>query len=231
LKNQTADLQLAKAPESPETVALLLDAYRPGDALMVLRRIVERRPERMGAAFKAASANGHRFNDDGRGYPSVLREIVARARQRLPELPREQAAEAAWYLHFLALPVPGETPVPWPDQLRAFVAEYAGTDAALRAELGLLDQSGDIHARIAAFETFARAHAGTALAAQALYTAAMHVATNIPLTLAERRGADPTERLLRVAALARELQSGAYPDCEVPDGGSQRSPSVRSSRT
>ena len=30
----------------------------------------------------------------------------------------------------------------------------------------------------------------------------------------EPRGADPTERLLRVAALARELQSGAYPDSE-----------------
>ena len=30
----------------------------------------------------------------------------------------------------------------------------------------------------------------------------------------EPRGADTTERLLRVAALARELQSGAYPDCE-----------------
>src|SRR5687767_6692561 len=75
LKNQAADLQLAKAPDSPETVALLLDAYRTGDALMVLRRIVDRRPERMGAAFKAASTNGHRFDDDGRGYPSVLREI------------------------------------------------------------------------------------------------------------------------------------------------------------
>ena len=85
LKDQAAELQLAKAPESPETVALLLDAYRPGDALMVLRRIVDRRPERMGAAFKAASTTGHRFDDDGRVYPSVLRDIVARARQRLRE--------------------------------------------------------------------------------------------------------------------------------------------------
>ena len=214
LKDQAAELQLAKAPESPETVALLLDAYRPGDALMVLRRIVDRRPERMGAAFKAASTTGHRFDDDGRVYPSVLRDIVARARQRLREIPREQAAEAAWYLHFLARPVPGETPVSWPDQLRAFLAEYAGTEAALLAELRLLDQGGDIHSRIAAQEAFARRHAGTAIGAQALYTAAGNVATNIPLNLAEPRGADPTERLLRVAALVRELQSGAYPDCE-----------------
>src|SRR5262245_49742348 len=94
LKNQAADLQLAKAPESPETVALLLDADRPGDAIAVLRRIVERRPERIAAAFKAASKNGHRFEDDGRGYPTALGEIVARARQRLRQLPREDAAEA-----------------------------------------------------------------------------------------------------------------------------------------
>jgi len=109
LKNQAADLQLARAPESPETVALLLDAYRPGDALMVLRRIVDRHPERMGAAFKAASTNRQRFNDEGRGYVSVLREIVPRARQQLRGLPREQAAEAAWYLRFLDFPVRGET--------------------------------------------------------------------------------------------------------------------------
>ena len=213
LKNQAADVQLAKAPDSPETIALLLDAYRPGDALRVLRRIVERRPERMSAALRAASAKAHSFDDDGRGYPSALREIVSRARQRLSELPRERAAEAAWYLHFLALPVPGqtrETPVPWRDQLRAFLAEYAGTEAALFAELDLLDEGGDVHARIAALEAFARAHAGTAIGARALHDAAMHLGFNA----SEPRGADPAERLLRIAALARELQSGAYPDCE-----------------
>jgi tetratricopeptide (TPR) repeat protein len=205
LKNQAADLQLAKAPDSPETVALLMDAYRPGDALKVLQRIVERRPERMGAAFKAASKNAYAFNDDGRSYPPVLREIVARARQRLHELPREEAAEAAWYLLYLALPVPGETHVPWRDQQRAFLAEYGGTQAALFAELNLLDEGEDIGTRIA----FARAHAGTAIGAQALSRAANRVLSN-----RESRGSDPTERLLQVAALARELQSGAYPDCE-----------------
>jgi tetratricopeptide (TPR) repeat protein len=211
LKNRAADLQLAKAPESPEAVALLLDAYRAGDALEVLRRIAERRPARMGAAFKAASTNAHRFDDEGRGYRSALREIVARARQRLRELRREQAAETAWYLHFLAFPVQGETPVPWRDQLRAFMTEYAGTEAALRAEVTLLEQGGgDIHTRIAALEALARRHPGTAIGAQALYTAAFHLGVNAR----EPPGADPTERLFRVAALARELQSGAYPDCE-----------------
>ncbi len=210
MKNQAADLQLAKAPDSPETVALLLDAYRIGDALMVLRRIVDRRPERMGAAFKAASTNGHRFDDEGRGYPSVLREIVAKARQRLREVPREQAAEAAWYLFFLPLRVQGEKPVPWRDQLRAFVAEYAGTQAGLLGELWLLDEGGDIRSRVAALEAFARRSAGTEIGAQALYRAASHLGFNAR----EPAGADPTERLLRIAAFARELQSGTYPDCE-----------------
>jgi hypothetical protein len=63
-------------------------------------------------------------------------------------------------------------------------------------------------------KAFARRHAGTAIGAHALHIAASHVAINIPITGAEPPGADPTERLLRVAALARELQSGAYPECE-----------------
>jgi tetratricopeptide (TPR) repeat protein len=210
LKSRAADVQLAKDPESPETIALLLDAYRLGDALRVLRRIVDRRPERMAAAFKAASTHGNRFDDEGRGYPAVLREIVATARRRLRELPREQAADVAWYLPFIALPVPGETPTPWRDQLRAFVTEYTGTEAALRAELTILDDGRDINARIDALEAFAHGHVGTTIGAQALWTAAMHLGFNAR----ERKGADPTDRLLRMAALTRELQSGAYPDCE-----------------
>lgn len=214
LKDRAADIQIGKAPESPDTVALLLDAYRPGDALAVLRRIVERRPERMGAAFKAASTNPQRFNDEGRGYVSELRDVVLRARLQLRRLPREQAAEAAMYLPFIDFPVQGRTPVPWDDQLRALLADYGGTQAALMAELTLLDRGRDIRARIAALEAFARRHAGTAIGAKALYTAATNIASNIPITGAEPRGADPTERFLRVAALVRELQSGAYPDCE-----------------
>jgi tetratricopeptide (TPR) repeat protein len=208
LKNQAADIQLAKAPQSPETVAVLLDAHRPGDALKVLWRIVERRPGGIPAAFKAVSAKAHDLFDDGRGYRSALREIVARARQRLRDLPREQEAEAAWYLRSVDLPAPGQTPMPWADQLRAFVAEYSGTEAAVLAELTLLDRDPDIHARIAASEAIARAHPGTAIGAQALYSTARHVAQ------AAGRSADPAEGLSRIAAIARELQSGAYPDGE-----------------
>ncbi len=210
LKNQAADLQLAKDPESPETIALLVDAERFGDALTVLRRIVDHRPERMGGAFKAASTNGHGFDDEGRGYPAVLREIAARARQRLGELPRGQAAEVAWYLSFLPIRVPGETPPPWRDQLRTFVTEYAGTDTALLAEMRILDDGADIHARIAALEAFARRHPRTTIGAQALSTAAMHLAFNAR----DPRDADPTDRLLHIATLTRELQSGAYPDSD-----------------
>jgi len=209
LKSQAADVQLAKDPESPEAITLLLDAYRMGDALMLLRRIVDWRPERMGAAFRAVSTNAHRFDDEG-DYPAVLREIVVRARARLRELPREQAAEAAWYLLNLPVLLPGETPPPWRDQVRAFVTEYAGTEAALLAELRILDDGGDIHSRIAALEAFARRHPGTTIGAQALWTAGMHLGFNAR----EPDGADPTDRLLRIAALTRELQSGAYPDCE-----------------
>ena len=83
LKNQAADLQLARAPESPETVALLLEAYRPGDALMVLRHIVDRRPRALRsrprlradtASTTTAEATGRRFakswREHGSGCPN-----------------------------------------------------------------------------------------------------------------------------------------------------------------
>ena len=210
LNNKAADLQLQRAPESPETVARLLEAYRPGEALTVIRLIVDRRPEHIGAAFKAAAAYAHQLNDEGRGYRSRLRDTVARARERLRELPREQAAEAAWHVRSIDFPAPGEIRPPWPEQVRDFATEYSGTGAALAAQLSILGEDGDIHSRIAALEAFARAHRGTVVGAQALYAAAEHLRNNAR----EPRGADPTERLLRVAALARELQGGAYPDCE-----------------
>jgi len=53
LKDQAADIQLAKAPESPNTVALLLDAYRPGDALAVLRRLAPGVPHGSAPGTKA----------------------------------------------------------------------------------------------------------------------------------------------------------------------------------
>ena len=210
LKHQAAERQLARAPESPETVAMLLEAHRPGPALDVLRRIVERRPERLADALRAASRHAGRFEDDGRGYPAAIRDIVVKSRQRLRELSREEAADAAWSLAFLNMGGPDEPDVPWRDQLRQFTETWSGTEAGLRAELRRLDESGDVRARIEAYQAYARSHAGTILGAYALYNAARNLAWNTR----EPQGSDPTERLLRVAALARELQSGAYPDCE-----------------
>ena len=207
LTSEAAARQLATAPDSPATLALLLEANRVRAALDVLHRIVERRPERIAAAFEAMQMHGHRFEDAGRGYPGVLRGIIARARARLRELPRNAAADAAWYLAYVDPGEPGVN-VPRHEQLRAFAAEYAGTEAALRAELELLERGGAIDAHITALEAFARRHAGTVVGAHALYQAARHLASNTR----EPPGTDPTERTLRVAALARELQSGAYPD-------------------
>lgn len=209
LKNEAADRALANAPDSPETFALLLDAYRPGDALKVLRRILDRRPERLGAALKVTSTKSHGFDDEGRGYPEIIRAIVAKARRHVRLLPREQAAEVDWYLRYVDVPVRGEQRAPWRDDTRDFVVKYAGTETALDVQQEtLLDD-------VSALETFARNHTGTAIGARALYRAASRLASdNTVRSQTQRRNPDPTERLLRVAELARELQSGAYPDCE-----------------
>ena len=214
LKRRAADLALERAPGAPETFELLVDAGRIGDALAVLRWIVERHPERMGAAFKVAAEHGHQFGDQARGYPSALRDILQAAERRLGGVPREQAAESAFHLRAVANSLPGGSRVPWPQQLRAFLVEYPDTEASRHAEVRLLTIGRDLDARIAALETYARANGGTASGAHALFQAGWELAHNVPVTGLEPRGADPTERLLRLMTLVRELQSGAYPDCE-----------------
>ena len=68
--------------------------------------------------------------------------------------------------------------------------------------------------RVEAAERFARAHQGTVPGARALYEAGFQLAHNYAITGIEKRGSDPTERLVRVAAIARELESGRYPPNE-----------------
>ena len=68
--------------------------------------------------------------------------------------------------------------------------------------------------RIAALEQFARDHPGTNAGAKALFQAGWDLHVNVPVTGIEPRGSDPTERLLRVAAIVKELESGKFPRSE-----------------
>src|SRR5215203_1698728 len=68
--------------------------------------------------------------------------------------------------------------------------------------------------QISDLDQFAKDHPRTSAAAKALFQEGFQLHVNIAMTGVEPRGSDPTERLLRVAAIVKELESGKFPRSE-----------------
>lgn len=89
--------RLVAAPDSPETVRLLAVARNLDGMLGALRRIVDTQPRRIADAFEAIGGAAWQFRGDdeqARRNAETLQQIVANARKRLSDLPREEAARA-----------------------------------------------------------------------------------------------------------------------------------------
>jgi hypothetical protein len=68
--------------------------------------------------------------------------------------------------------------------------------------------------QISDLDQFAKDHPRTSAAAKALFQEGFQLSVNVSITGVEPRGSDPTERLLRVAAIVKELESGTFPRSE-----------------
>jgi tetratricopeptide (TPR) repeat protein len=211
---------LALLPDTVETLDALLalpsTTYqvqkRPDDALRVMSAVIEKHPEQASRAIAALLHDSYGFDDDGaRDYRPTLRELLEAARSKAASLPREDAADLAYQLIRLAAWVSRESATTKP--LEAFVQGYSGTQAALRAELDLLNQPDrDARKRADVLSAFATDHAGSCAAADALRLEALEVGSNMG-TSGGTKGQDPTERTLRVLAITRQLESDAYKKC------------------
>lgn len=143
LIEKLASERLARAPDSVETLEILLRADRTKNALAVLRRIATNHPSRISAAFEAIARSGYRFlPDEGRGYEAELQQIIAIARTRLRELPREEAAWAARYI--LGGDMSWRDKGGWRAAHASFAEEYAGTEAASLGESVYLRPRGGV---------------------------------------------------------------------------------------
>lgn len=138
LRAKAAARAIHEFPDRANSFELLLKSGRHADALTVLQRIVDAHPSDIRAAFASMDIEARMLAaDPARNHADVLRAIIARARQRIGGLPREQAAEAAREL----IRAEGELSLGRGDgrqRLATFVAEYAGTPAALLAEVDLI---------------------------------------------------------------------------------------------
>ena len=205
---------LAKESASVDTFRRLVAAERLDDALVELKRILQA-PDaaQMIAALHALSETMFTFeHDQTRSYTETLRQTIAPAHARIAQLPREDAARLAREMlsidQWLDARQAGRK---WPERLTQFVRDYDGTEAALLTQVDLLmSDPRQMLKQIADLDQFAKDHPGTNAAAKALFEEGFQLQTNIPVTGIEPRGSDPTERLLRVAAIVKELESGKF---------------------
>ena len=212
---EKAERLLAQAPASVDTFTKLVRAKRLDDALVVLKRVLDAADTAQTIAVLRALNNtitSFQF-DQTRLYHDTIRNLVEPVRARLATLPREDAARLAWELFYLDRM--------WDrrgGQVSQFIHDYSGTEAALLAQVDLLmSNPGQILKEIADLDQFARDHPGTNAGAKALFEEGFQLHVNVPITGIEPRGSDPTERLLRVAAIVNELESGSFPPSEWVD--------------
>jgi hypothetical protein len=213
----------ASAPDTVDTLEALLALpgatyqvqERTDDALRVMRAVIDSHPGQLSRAVAALLYYSSSVPSDGAlDYRPTLRELLEAARSKLGGLPREDAADLAYRLINLEVAVNRENATQ--TTLETFVREYAGTQAALRAEFALLSRQlgRDPQTRAEAASAFARDHAGSCAAADALRMESGEVGSNMG-TSGRTQGQDPTERTLRVLAIARELESEAYTKCRA----------------
>lgn len=213
-----ATAALARDPDAVDTLALLLAQEQIDDAIVVAERIVAAHPDRLLPALKLVARESYRFRDKPRGQPEALARIARNARQRLAELPREEAARAARQIIMFEPRQPGAPRAnAYEESLNEFIRDYAGTEEAVLTEVDRLTRGRVSWAQIDSLVAFARARPGTTPGAKALFDAGSQLGVNIPVTGVEPRGSDPTDRFMRVLGIVKELESGAYPRSEWVD--------------
>jgi hypothetical protein len=89
----------------------------------------------------------------------------------------------------------------WEDACRSLIDEYRGTQAALLAEVGVVDNEFDLQRRIAALDAFWRGHPGSEAGAKALFQKGYQLANNAGMSGTEPRGVDPAARFLQVVGI------------------------------
>src|SRR6185369_2287343 len=197
--------RLAQDSASVDTFRRLVAAERRDEALVVLKRILEA-PDgaQTIAALHALGETIFTFqHDQTRSYTETIRHTIASARARIAQLPREDAARLAREMLSIDQWLEGQQArQEWSERLKQFVRDFDGTEAALLTQVDLLmsdprqrlKQIGDL-------DQFAKDHPGTNAAAKALFQEGFQLHVNVPAMGVEPRGSDPTERLLRVAAI------------------------------
>jgi tetratricopeptide (TPR) repeat protein len=211
---EAAEADLAAGRTTPASFRTLAEQRRAEDAMRLLPSQLDGPADAVIPMIQAVGSALSDLQRAGDRYVDRLRGALAPVRRRLATMPREQAAALARALVSIDNQLERGGSAGYARRIAAFVQEWAGTEAARLAEVDAIDAAPlRIPERVARLEQFWRDHPGTAAGASALYRAGSHLAHNAYNGL-EPRGGDPTNRLLRLIEIVRELESGRYPPGE-----------------
>ncbi len=202
-------VRIARSLDDPDTVVALLARQRVDAAVDVALQIASRHPESITRLLRSLPPVFALTGGNRQKWIERMPDVIAAAHKRLPDLPKADAAEAAYLLLNLESELDRTQSDDRVERLKAFVQEFAGTDAALNAELDLINVGGTTPARFAALDAFMRGHPGSCASARALHQKAVTLGFNVT-----NPKEDPTDRFLQVIELARQLESEPYRPCE-----------------
>lgn len=198
--------RLRRFPTSRHTVAWLMRAQRVDDALGVVRRIIEERPEAIGETFLSNAWSEVR-SDQTKGHKDRLRELLGLARMKIRALDRESQAHAALAMVNVELIVdPSPAGNDYEVRLRSILEAFPGTMAAALAEVDLLALPQVTAKTLVAYDAIAAARPGTEVAARALFHKGFHLAHNTQTSEIAAPLSDTTGRFLEVLRISSELE-------------------------
>lgn len=202
---------LRNDPSSPELMSRLIERHRVADMFVALQSLQTASPERVIDVLDVLQRSLIHFQlSDARRDGDRLRALLEPIAARVDAFPRETAARVVLALWALE----NETGRPLRNSVSGRWPEYADTAfARSRATFDAVDRIGDHRARLAELDRLVRERPGTADAAAALISKASFLAHNGQLL--NRNETDPTDRILEILAIVKELESGRYPASAV----------------
>lgn len=217
--------ELTSDPVAPETLRRLLsgrpitlggtsDAAELASTVSILTRALEGAPGAVAARLEAI-AETLRFDGetDRETAASRLRPELARLQRDLGAWPAEDAARAAKALVSIESTLREFPSDQYRQRMRAVATRFPGTVTASLIDVEqVAPENTRTPEQIRLYDQYWRAHPGTAAGAYALFLKGFQLHVNVPITGVEPRGSDPTPRLLEVAAIVKELETGPYPD-------------------
>jgi hypothetical protein len=206
---RSAQLQrtLAGNPTPSQAIAAHFGLGSKVGALRAARGLLSADAGELAEGLRLLIEPSYGFDDDGTSLRADWISFLADARRRVMSFPPREGADAAYQLLYLENSVNRGDEAAHERRVAEFLATYDGTPAVTLYKIGQVESSNprDDAGNVQRFRDLAREHGDTVAGAMALHLLAFRQG-HPPLS-----SPDPTERLLEVFEVVKQLESGRFP--------------------